>query len=194
MNDSPNHDLNLVRVSPAATISKHESILAVTDALVRAKAADAKTSERLRDIHVLHEGNEDTLQRMLNAMQPGTYITPHHHMNPAKAESVIILQGKLGFVAFDDDGNPDWEQSVLVDPERGVFGVDCRAGLWHTFIAIDPDTVVFEAKPGPFDPATDKGFASWAPAEGDPKALPYLAQLEDAFRERFDLPKRTWSA
>ena len=53
-----------------------------------------------------------------------------------------------------------------------------------------PDTVIFEVKPGPYDAATDKEFAPWAPPEGDPRAHAYLIQLEDQFRQHFSLPER----
>jgi hypothetical protein len=37
--------------------------------------------------------------------------------------------------------------------------------------------VCFEVKPGPWERATDKEFAEWAPAESDPAAAEYLRRL-----------------
>lgn len=179
--------MNLRRISPAATLSPHKVATPIDQPLIEQKAQDARNSSRQRDIHVLHTGDEDTLQRMLNAMQPGTYITPHRHVAVPKAEAVVVLQGSLGFVHFADDGHYDEESFVYINAQRGVFGVDYRAGVWHTFIALEPDTVVFEVKPGPYDAATDKEFASWAPAEGDPAAAEYLQTLETRFRQHFHL-------
>jgi hypothetical protein len=34
----------------------------------------------------------------------------------------------------------------------------------------------------PYDPATDKEFAPWAPEEGTPQGASYLTSLEDSFR------------
>ncbi|MCP4645628.1 MAG: WbuC family cupin fold metalloprotein [bacterium] len=181
------------RVSPVATRSMHDPLIAIDDALLDVKARDARASDRGREIHMLHTDGEDTLQRMLNALQPGSYITPHHHADPPKAESIIVLRGRVGFVPFADDGTLDMAGSVLLDPTLGTWGVDYRAGLWHTFFALEPDTVMFEVKPGPYDPDTDKQFAPWAPAEGTPESRAYLAELEDAFRVRHGVPPRTWA-
>ncbi|MGD8861079.1 MAG: hypothetical protein PVI30_13820 [Myxococcales bacterium] len=38
-------------------------------------------------------------------------------------------------------------------------------------MALEPDTLIYEVKPGPWSAATDKSFAPWAPAEGDPGAM-----------------------
>ena len=179
--------MNLHRISPAATLSQHTIATPIDQSLIDQKARDAHRSDRQRDIHVLHTGNEDTLQRMLNAMQPGTYVTPHRHVAVPKAEAVVVLQGSLGFVRFENDGYYDEQYFVHLDPQRGTFGVDYRAGVWHTFIALEPDTVVFEVKPGPYDAATDKEFAPWAPPEGDPEAADYLRALEARFRKHFRL-------
>ena len=48
---------------------------------------------------------------------------------------------------------------ALIDHARGVYGCDIQPGVWHTIFALASDTVVFEAKPGPYDAAVDKGFA-----------------------------------
>ncbi len=179
--------MNLHRISSVATLSQHQVATPINQELIDQKAADARRSERQREIHVLHTGDEDTLHRMLNALQPSTYVTPHRHWATPKAEAVVVLQGSLGFVRFDDHGNYQETDFVYIDPSMGTYGVDYRAGVWHTFIALEPDTVVFEVKPGPYDAATDKEFAPWAPAEGSAEAADYLATLEKRFRDYFQL-------
>jgi cupin fold WbuC family metalloprotein len=161
--------------------------LTIDRALVEAKAADAKRNFRRREIHCVHEGNEDTLHRMLNAIEPGSYVQPHRHLFPPKAESLIILSGCLGVVPFNEDGSPDKANLVLLSQKHGAIGVDIRAGVWHTFVALEADTVVFEAKPGPYQAASDKDFATWAPAADTDDAGSYLAQLERLLRESFSL-------
>ena len=44
-------------------------------------------------------------------------------------------------------------------------------------VCLEPDTVILEVKKGPYDANTDKKFASWAPAEGDPDALDFQKLL-----------------
>jgi cupin fold WbuC family metalloprotein len=182
----------IIRISPVATRSGHETTVSIDLELIQRKACDARRSPRRREIHVFHEGDADPLQRMLNALQPGSYIRPHRHLDPPKSESVILLQGMLGFMSFAADGMPDEESFLVLEQERGVHGCDIRPGIWHTIFALVPDTVVFEVKPGPYSPANDKDFAPWAPAEYSPQAAAYLAEIEDAFRRLWGLPPRPW--
>jgi cupin fold WbuC family metalloprotein len=181
------------RISPLATRSRHDRVLPLDLDLVRRKARDARLNARKREIHVLHDGDPDPLQRMLNALQPGSYVPPHRHLTEPKAEALVLLQGAVAFVPFMQDGSPDTEHMVHVAQESGVVGVDWRAGVWHTFFALEPDSVVFEVKTGPYDASTDKEFAPWAPREEESGAGQYLAQLEDEFRRRFGLERRNWS-
>lgn len=58
-----------------------------------------------------------------------------------------------------------------------IFGVDIEPGVWHTLIVLEPDTLLFEVKNGPYSPATDKGFPDWSPAEGTPESERFLAAL-----------------
>ena len=51
---------------------------------------------------------------------------------------------------------------------------------------------IFEVKPGPYRPATDKDFAPWAPPEYSLEAPAFLAGIEDAFRRLWGLPPRSW--
>jgi len=126
---------------------------------------------------------------MLNAIQPGSYIRPHRHLDPPKSESLILLQGMLGYVSFHDDGSLSEDDLLVLDAERGVYGCDIRPGVWHTIFALVPDTVIFEVKPGPYSPANDKDFAPWAPQEYSPEAAVFLTRLEDAFRRLWGLPR-----
>jgi cupin fold WbuC family metalloprotein len=171
------------RISNFATRSRHDITLAVTTDIIEAKCRDAKQNSRKREILALQRGNEDSLQRMINAIEPGSYVQPHRHHAPPKAESVVLLAGSIGFVPFHEDGTPDYDSCILLDRTRGTVALDCRESIWHTFFALEPNTVVFESKSGPFDPHTDKEFAPWAPAEGSPEAAAYLDNLVAGFKK-----------
>jgi cupin fold WbuC family metalloprotein len=171
------------RISDFATRSRHDITLAVTTDIIEAKSRDAKQNSRKREILAMQRGNADSLQRMVNALEPGSYVRPHRHHAPPKAESVVLLAGSIGFVPFHQDGTPDFESCILLDRTRGSIALDCRESIWHTFFALEPNTVVFESKSGPFDPHTDKEFAPWAPAEGSPEAAAYLEQLVANFQK-----------
>ena len=163
----------------------HRVTLPVTGDIIEAKSHDARQNSRKREILALQRGNADTLQRMINAIEPGSYVQPHRHHAPPKAESLVLLAGSLGFVPFHDDGTPDNDHCILLDRTRGALALDCRESVWHTFFALEPNTVVFESKSGPFDAITDKEFAMWAPSEGSPEASLYLDWLIARFRQKF---------
>ena len=46
-------------------------------------------------------------------------------------------------------------------------------------IVHEPDTVIFEVKKGPYNPETDKEFASWSPEEDSPEVTDFLARLNE---------------
>jgi cupin fold WbuC family metalloprotein len=179
--------VQIERLSPVATRSAHPGILPIDAALIAAKMADAKRNFRRREIHCFHANGDDPLQRMLNAIEPGSYIPPHRHLFPPKAESLVLLSGSLGVVPFHESGEPDKGNLVLLSRTRNTLGVDIQAGVWHTFVSLETETVVFEVKPGPYRPADDKDFADWAPAADTDEAGSYLAQLEHQLRQSFGL-------
>jgi cupin fold WbuC family metalloprotein len=130
---------------------------------------EAKNSARKRKNHNFHKVPEDTLQRMLHAMEPDTYIQPHKHENPDKREAFIILKGTVAVVQFDEEGNV--QDHIIMNHGTGNFGVDIQPGTWHTLICLETESVVYEVKDGPYNPSDDKQFAGWAPEERDPDAL-----------------------
>ena len=133
----------------------------------------ALASPRLRINHNFHGSMEENPHRFLNVMARGTYVTPHRHLDPPKAESFVVLSGDVAFFLFDDDGNVLERRDLGRDP----IGIDVAAGVWHSLAVLSDVAVCYEVKPGPYSPANDKDFAPWAPREGDPRAAEYLANL-----------------
>jgi len=107
-------------------------------------------------------------------MIQGTYFTPHRHLRPPKAESFVVLQGRIAFFIFEENGDIR-EHHIL--GEGGKIGIDIAAGLWHTIVVLSPHAVCFEVKPGPYDPKEDKEFAPWAPSEGGAGTEEYTRSL-----------------
>ena len=165
---------------PPALPAPPGDVIVLDTGLFELPLAASRNSPRKRIILPFHKEAADTLHRMFNVLQRGSYIRPHRHSTPPKAESLIVLQGSLGCVAFDKDGKVTGTWALTAGGDR--FGIDIAAGLYHTFLALEDDTVVFEVKPGPYDPSADKGFAPWAPAEGDTAAATYLRELTELVR------------
>lgn len=147
--------------------------------LVSNLSAAARASSRRRCNHNFHPDYADPTNRMLNAMEPGTYVRPHKHQAPDKWEAFLLLSGRALVVTFDDAGQAgEW---TVLDGGAGVFGVEIPARVWHSVAALAPGTVLYEIKPGPYAPLDDKNFAPWAPEEGAPEAAGYLAGLTARF-------------
>lgn len=123
-------------------------------------------SPRGRTNRNFHSSAQDPVHRFLNVLTRGTYVQPHRHFDPPKHESFIVLEGRVAVVVFEDDGRlrEHWILSAEPGENRGI---DLPAGVWHTIAALSETAVCFEVKPGPWDPATDKEFAAWAPPESN---------------------------
>lgn len=140
----------------------------------------AAASERLRRNLNLHEAYDEPVQRLCNAMEPGTYVRPHRHSEPGKWELFIVLSGSLAVLGFSAQG--EVTERVELSATGPVLGIEIPPGTWHTLISLAPGTVAFEVKPGPYAPLQDKDFASWAPDEGDPRTGAFLDWLRGAKR------------
>jgi cupin fold WbuC family metalloprotein len=153
-------------------------IQTVNRALLDHLIEQAHQSSRLRVNHNFHSSMEDNPHRFLNVMVKGTYIAPHRHLDPPKAESFLVLEGEVAFFLFDDAGRVVRTEVVGGDP----LGIDLPPGTWHTLTPLSAHAVCYEVKPGPYSASNDKDFAPWAPREGDPAVPAYLEHLFRSMR------------
>ena len=58
-------------------------------------AGKAAANPRGRQHHNFHQ-MEDACHRMAVGLQPSTYIPPHRHLGDNKAETLLVLKGRLG--------------------------------------------------------------------------------------------------
>ena len=114
--------------------------------------AKAKASDRLRMNLDMRTSSNDTSQRMLNAVEPGTIVPIHRHC--FTAETVIIVRGKVKEIFYDDNGNVTEEVLMEVGGECPM--VQIPAGMWHTIEALESGSVIFEAKDGAFAPLSEE--------------------------------------
>ncbi|MBR8536410.1 WbuC family cupin fold metalloprotein [Carboxylicivirga sediminis] len=146
--------------------------------LLNTLSAKAVNSVRKRMNYNFHPTPDDPLQRMLNVLNPGSYVQPHKHESPDKREAFIILSGRLLVILFDKDGHI--EEHCTLDHSKGIYGIEIPPGTYHTIVALEANTCVYEVKDGPYSPDDDKHFAPWAPAEGMiPESANYLNHLLD---------------
>ena len=156
----------------------------IDQSLIDGLIEKAQRSPRLRTNHNFHPSLDDNPHRFLNVMIKGTYVTPHKHQTPPKAESFLVLQGSLYFFIFDDMGQIEAVYH-LGDVTSGApaMGIDIAPNIWHSIVVASDYAVVYEVKPGPYDPTEDKQFASWAPHEGGDGCEKYTAKLLAAIKD-----------
>lgn len=148
--------------------------------LLHQLSEQARISPRLRKNHNFHPSDDSRSHRLLNAIEPGSYIRPHRHLDTEKDEAFILLSGTLGIITFDRDGTIS--ESVLLSVETGNLAADIPHGVFHTALALATGTVFYEAKAGPYRPLTEEEKAPWAPEENSAEAAHFLEQLELIFR------------
>lgn len=110
--------------------------------------AQAKESPRLRMNYNLHESLEDNVQRLFNALEPGTIVPIHRHQNTS--ETYIVVRGKLRIRLFND--KKEQLEETLINPLSDCFGYHVPKGQWHTVESLESGTVLFEIKEGPYAP------------------------------------------
>ena len=124
----------------------------ITQAILDDLTAKAKVSPRLRMNLDLRDSAEDTSQRMLNAIEPGSPLPIHRHQNTS--ETVICLRGRL-VEEFYDDLERTCTERIELSPDGPIVALNIPAGQWHTVQALESGTVILEMKNGKYEPLSD---------------------------------------
>lgn len=120
----------------------------IDDEFLDKLSKEARASSRLRMNFNFHESLDAKAQRLLNAIEPGSVVPPHRHKHTA--ETYIVLRGSLKVYIYESDGSVKSEH--ILDPCEGKYGIEIPAGVYHNLEVIDRNTVIFEAKEGPYIP------------------------------------------
>ena len=124
----------------------------ITQALLDDLTAKAKESSRLRMNLDLRDSAEDTSQRMLNAIEPGSPLPIHRHQKTS--ETVVCLRGRL-VEEFYDDLERICTERIELSPGGPIMALNIPAGQWHTVQALESGTVILEMKNGKYEPISD---------------------------------------
>lgn len=114
----------------------------------------AKESPRLRMNYDLRNSSQDSSQRMLNALEPGTFIPIHRHMSTS--ESVVILRGSAKQYFYDNNGNIDEVITITAGSDCPAMNVEMSR--WHRMESLESGTVILESKDGAYFPAGEDDF------------------------------------
>jgi cupin fold WbuC family metalloprotein len=100
---------------------------------------------RLRAHLVLHE-RADLPQRLVIAIEPGSYVRPHVHPVSERwsgDESLIVLRGSAAVLLFDQQGAVTDRLRLECGESYHILG-----GEGHSVVALTPRCVLYEVKPG----------------------------------------------
>lgn len=125
----------------------------ITQVILDDLTAKAKESPRLRMNLDLRNSDEDTSQRMLNAIEPGSELPIHRHQKTS--ETVVCLRGRLVEEFYDDLGRM-CEEAIELSPSGPVYCLNIPAGQWHTVRALESGTIILECKDGAYEPTGDE--------------------------------------
>ena len=124
----------------------------ITQTILDELTAKAKESPRLRMNLDLRDSAEDSSQRMLNAIEPGSPLPIHRHRK--SSETVVCLRGRL-IEEFYDDLERTCTDRIELSPNGPVVALNIPAGQWHTVQALESGTVILEMKNGKYEPIQD---------------------------------------
>ena len=114
--------------------------------------AQAKASPRLRMNKDLRNSPEDTSQRMLNAIEPGSPLPIHRHRKTS--ETVVCLRGRLVEELYQEFNGSKVQkvQEIELAPNGPIVALNIPAGQWHTVRVLESGTVIMEVKDGAYQP------------------------------------------
>lgn len=127
-------------------------MMKITQAILDDLTAKAKASPRLRMNLDLRNDENDSSQRMLNAIEPGSPLPIHRHRDTS--ETVVCLRGRL-VEEFYDELERTCTEAIELSPNGPVVAINIPAGQWHTVRALESGTVIIEMKNGAYEPLQD---------------------------------------
>lgn len=135
-------------------------------------------SNRRRTRVCTHNNTDNALHEMFVIYNKSTYVRPNRHHG--KDESLVVLKGQADVVFFDELGTVTSVVQVGDYPSGKAFYCRIPREIWHTVIIRSDEIILFEATPGPFNPAHTT-YAKWAPPESEDTSIhEYIAALEQS--------------
>ena len=121
----------------------------ITQAILDDLTSKAKASPRLRMNQDLRNANDDTSQRMLNAIEPGSVVPIHRHQK--SSETVVCLRGRV-VEEYYDELERTCTEAIELSPNGPVVALNIPAGQWHTLRSLESGSVILEMKDGKYEP------------------------------------------
>ena len=124
----------------------------------------AKSTKRNRVRYCSHNDALEVVQEMFIVHPFEAYVRPHKHID--KIESILVLDGEVDYVIFEDNGEVK-EVVSMGDYRSGKsFYQSVRADYYHTLLIRSEWLVFLEITKGPFN-KNETIFSEWSPQEED---------------------------
>ena len=125
----------------------------------------AKANPRLRMNYDLRTSADDSSQRMLNALAPGTVVPIHRH--PCSSETVCCVRGALDEVIYTEqaDGTVVESERISLCSGSPLAVAQIPLGAWHTVDNIKEGTIIVESKDGAYEPMKPEDVIMSIPKE-----------------------------
>ena len=125
----------------------------------------AKENPRLRMNYDLRTSADDSSQRMLNALAPGTVVPIHRH--PGSSETVCCVRGALEEVIYTvlADGTVVESERISLCAGSPLAVAQIPLGVWHTVDNIQEGTIIVESKNGAYEPMKPEDVIMSIPKE-----------------------------
>ena len=107
-----------------------------------------------------HHTAEELVHEMFIIHRKNTYVRPHKHLN--KIESMMVLQGEVDYVTFDDQGCITGKISMGEFSSGKIFYNRLDIQSYHMLIMKSDFVVFHEVTNGPFN-INKTIYPDWAP-------------------------------
>ncbi|EMO24538.1 hypothetical protein LEP1GSC168_3341 [Leptospira santarosai str. HAI134] len=145
-----------------------QNLLSLHKGGIRELIEIAKKTKRQRARICSHFNSNELLQEMFIVHPKGAYIRPHKHID--KPESMMILEGEVDFITFDENGNVEAKMSMGAYHTGKIFYDSMRSSIYHTLMIRSEWLVFLEITKGPFR-KEDTIFAPWSPEDHDVESV-----------------------
>ena len=108
------------------------SLVRIDQTLLNDLSQRARQHSRRRLNHNFHEPPA-VVNRMLNAVEPDSYICPYRHQHHPLEESFLVLRGAGAVIVFTEVG--EVEDILVLDSRHQCWGVEILAGRYHTILS-----------------------------------------------------------
>ena len=166
---------NQNKESPEVYLSTEKTISLSSKEIQKIKQL-AFNEPRKRVRFCSHSSPDESVHEMFIVHPEGAYIRPHMHKN--KIESMLVLEGEVEYIIFDNSGNINNVIPLGNYHSGKCFYQSIRTNLYHTLLIRSEWLVFLEITKGPFK-KEDTVMATWSPHEKDKQEVKqYISKLE----------------